>query len=136
MMFRIWGLHDSAKFTIEMVPLMEATVNSEVMDWAIILRDKLATRILEFRAKTPVTDRSIPPFYYSAYILDTLCFNSEFLVLGWRWTSQDPMPIHICHQKLWKEHYKDHLYQICNGFMLPIYYSIFDKHAPKISSKA
>lgn len=32
MMCRIWGLHDSAKFTIEMVPLMEAAVNSEVMD--------------------------------------------------------------------------------------------------------
>ena len=119
-----------------MVPLMEAACNSEIIDWGNILSDKLATTILEFRKKTCVTKRFIPPFYFSAYILDTLCFNSEFHVLGWRWTPQDPMPIHIYHQKLWKAHYKHHLYQVCNGFMLPIHYAIFDKAAPKISSQA
>ena len=68
--------------------------------------------------------------------LPPLCFNSEFPVLGWRWTPQDPTAIHIYHQKLWKSSYKHHLYQVCNGFMLPIYYSIFDKPAPKISYQA
>ena len=85
-MSRIWGLHDSSKFSIEMVPLMEAACNSEIMDWGNILSDKLANAILDFRNKSHVTDRIIPPFYFSAYILDTLCFNSEFPVLGWRWT--------------------------------------------------
>ena len=97
MMCRLWGLHDSASFTIEMVPLMESACNSEIMDWATILFDKLATAVLEFRSKIRVTERLIPPFYYSAYILDTLCFNSEFPVLGWRWTPQDSTPIHIYH---------------------------------------
>jgi len=32
MMCRIWGIHDSSKFTIEMVPLMEAAINGYVMD--------------------------------------------------------------------------------------------------------
>ena len=136
MMCRLWGLHDSSNFTIEMVPLMEAAVNSVIMDWATILSDKLATAVLDFRNQTIISERKIPPFYYSAYILDTLCFNSEFPVLGWRWMSQDPNPIHIYHQKLWKTSYKHHLYQICNGFMLPIYYSIFDKPIPKISYQA
>lgn len=81
-MCRIWGLHDSSKFSIEMVPLMEAACNIEIMDWGNILSDKLATVILEFRNKSRVTNRFIPPFYFSAYILDTLCFNSEFRVLG------------------------------------------------------
>ena len=111
-MRRLWGLHDSANFTIEMVSLMEATCNSEIMDWATILSDKLATAVLDFRSKTRVTERLILPFYYNAYILDTLCFNSEFPMIGWRWTPQDPMPIHIFHQKLWKAHYKHHLYQV------------------------
>jgi len=35
MMCRIWGLHDSSNFTIEMVPLMEAACYSEIMDWGI-----------------------------------------------------------------------------------------------------
>lgn len=108
MMCRLWGLHDSANFTIEMVPLMEAAVNSIIMDWVTILSDKLAVAVRDFRSKTVVTERKIPPFYYSAYILDTLCFNSEFRVLGWRWTAQDPSPIHIYHQELWKPSYKHH----------------------------
>lgn len=135
MMCRMCGIHDSSKFTIEMVPLMEAAFNSYVMDWANILSDKLATTILEFRSNSRKTTRIIPPFYYSAYIMDTLCFNSEYPVLGWRWTPQDPKPIHIYHQMLWKAHYRDHLYKICNGFMLPIYYAIFDKPAPRISEE-
>ena len=57
-------------------------------------------------------------------------------MLGWGWTSQDPTPIHIYHQKLWKTYYKHHLYQICNGFMLPIHHSIFNKPTPKISYQA
>jgi len=136
MMCRLWRLHDSTNFTIEMVLLMEAACNSEIMDWATILSDKLATAVLEFRNKTRITERLVPPFYYSAYILDTLCFNSKFPVLGWRWTPQDPTPIHIYHQKLWKAYYKHHLYQVCNGFMLPIHHSIFDKPTPKISYQA
>lgn len=136
MMCRMWGMHDSIKFTIEMVPLMEAAVNSYVMDWANIFSDKLATAILDFISNACTTTRNIPPFYYSAYIMGTLCFNSEYLVLRWRWTTQDPKQIHIYHQMLWKAHYKDHLYQICNGFMLPIYYAIFYKHAPSISDEA
>lgn len=63
MMCRMWGLHDYAKFTIEMIPLMEAAVNSEMMDWTNILSDKLATTIPEFRSNTRITTRTIPPFY-------------------------------------------------------------------------
>ncbi|MCY6488238.1 hypothetical protein, partial [Actinobacillus pleuropneumoniae] len=57
MMCRIWGLHDSTKFSIEMVPLMEVACNSDIMDRGNILSDKLATTILEFINKSRVTDR-------------------------------------------------------------------------------
>jgi len=136
MMCRLWGLHDSSNFTIEMVPFMESACNSEVIDLATILSDKLATAVLKFRSKISVMERIIPPFFYSAYILDTLCFNCKFPVLGWKWTPQESTPIHIYHRKLWKSDYRHHLYQICNGFMLPIHLSIFDKPTPKISYQA
>ena len=136
MMCRLWGLHDSANIHVDMIPLMEAAVNSIVMNWATILSDKLVIAIREFRAKTRVSERKIPPFYYSAYIMDALCFNSEFPVLGWRWTTHDPTPIHLYHHKLWKPSHKDHLYQICNGFMVPVHYSIFDRPIPRISYEA
>lgn len=79
MMCMLWGLHDSSNFTIEMVPLIESACNSDIMDWGNILSNKSATAMLEFKNKSHVSERFIPPFYYSAYILDTLCFNSEFL---------------------------------------------------------
>jgi len=115
-MCKLWGQHDSAKFTIDMVSLMETVINGYVMDWANILSNRLATEILEYRRKAYTTSRIIPPFYYSAYILDIICFNSECSVLRWKWTSQDPNPIHIYHKQLWKAHCKNHLYKICNGF--------------------
>lgn len=45
LMCRFWGLHDSSKFSIEMVPLMEATCNSEIIDWGNILSNKLASTL-------------------------------------------------------------------------------------------
>ena len=80
-----------------MVPLMEAAINVYVMDWANILSDKLATTILEYRANAYQTTKTIRPFYYSAYIMDIVCFNSKFPLLGWRWTPIDPKPFHIYH---------------------------------------
>src|SRR5271168_4574919 len=66
MMCRLWGLHDSANFTIEMVPIMEAACSGEIMDWAVILSNKLAKAILDFRFNSRVIERFIPPFYYNA----------------------------------------------------------------------
>jgi len=120
---------------MEMVPLMEAEINGYVMDWVNILFDKLATTILEYRTNAHQTFKTIPPFYYSAYIMDTICFNSKFPLLGWRWTPQDPKPIHIYHEQSWKAHYKNHLYKICNGFILAIYYSIFNNPTLRISQE-
>ena len=132
-MCRMWGIHDFAKFTIEMVPLIEAAINGYVMDWANILSDKLATTILEYRENVYHTTRTLPPFYYSAFIMDTICFNYQFPLLWWRWTPTNPKPIYIYHEQLWKANYTNQLYKICNGFILPIYYSIFYKPAPRIS---
>ena len=73
-----------------MVPLIEAVVNSYIMDWATILSDKMARKILYYRKNRFLTIRIIPPFFMSAYIIDTVCFNSEFPILDWKWT-QSPI---------------------------------------------
>lgn len=135
-MYRQWGKHDYARFTIDMVLLMEDVIHSYIMDWVNILSDRTTTEILEYRRKAHKTSRTIFPFYYSAYIFDIICFNFEYPVLGWKWTSRDHNPIHIYHKQLWKAHYKNHLYRICNGFFLPVYYSIFNKPTPRISQEA
>ena len=121
MICRLFGVSESARFSIEMVPFMEAEINSYIMDWATILSDKMANQILDYRRNRYVTTRIIPPFYMSAYIMDTICFNFDYPILGWKWTPQDPTPIHIYHKYLWKSHYKHHIYRICHDFILPIH---------------
>ena len=76
-----------------MVPLMEAAINGLIIDWATIFSDKLANQILEYRKSRVVSTQVIPHFYMSAYIMDTIYFNYEYPILGWKWTSQDPNPI-------------------------------------------
>lgn len=105
------------------------------MDWAAILSDKMANHILDYRRNRFVTTRVIPPFYMSAYIMDTIYFNSDYPILGWKWTPQDPKPIHIYHKELWKTHYENHLYRIYHGFVLPFHYNNFNKPAPRLCNE-
>ena len=72
----------------------------------------------------------------SAYIVDTFCFNFDFPILGWKWTVQDPTPIHVYHKYLWKSEYKNHLYRIFHGFILPVHQAVFNKPAPQLSNEA
>lgn len=117
-----------------MVPLILAAVNSEIMDSVVILSDRIANRILEYREDKIAGNTT--PFFFCAYVLDALCFNSEFPFLGWKWTAKDPTPIHIYHKLLWKVHFKDHVYIICHGFLIPVFQTIFNHFPPRFSDKA
>ena len=136
MICRLFGIHDSAKFSIEMVPLMEAIINSYIMDWVTILSNKISNQILDYRKNRFVSTRVIPLFYTSAYILDTICFNFEHPILVWKWSPKYLNPIHIYHKELWKAHYKNHLYRIYHGFILPVHYAIFNRPTPRLSDEA
>ena len=96
----------------------------------------MANHILDYKRNRFMTTQVIPSFYMSAYIMDTICFNSDCPILGWKWTPQYPTPIHIYHKELWKTHYKNHLYRICHGFVLPVHYAIFNKPTPRLSDEA
>lgn len=78
MICRLFGVSDSARFSIEMVPLMEAAINSYILDWETILSDKTVNQILDYRRNRFLTTRIIPRFYMSAYIMDTIYFNSNY----------------------------------------------------------
>ena len=119
MMCRLFGNDNSTRFSIQMVPLIHAAINSEIMDWSVILSDKIANRILEYRKDKDTGNTN--HFHFCAYILDALCLNSKFPILGWRWTPQEPVSIHIYHKLLWKVHFKNHVYRICHGFSLLVH---------------
>ncbi len=68
--------------------------------------------------------------------MDAICFISDFPIMGWKWTVQNPMPIHVYHKKKWESNFIPHFYKICHGVMLPIHKMLYNKDAPRFSPKA
>lgn len=101
MLCRIFGMPDINKFSSEWLPLLDAATNATIVDWAKILSDNLVTAIVSYWSKRAAAQRIYPPFYLSAYIMDAICYVSKFPVMGWKWTTQDPLPIHVYHKELW-----------------------------------
>lgn len=100
MLCRLFGKPDINKFSPEWLPLLNAVVNATIVDWAKILSDNLAMAILNYRSKRIVSQRIYSPFYLSAYVMDSICYVSKFLLMVWKWTTQDPLPIHVDHKEL------------------------------------
>ena len=62
--------------------------------------------------------------------MDVVCFTSDFPTMGWKWTTQDPSPIHVYHNILWESKYETHFYKICHGVMLPLFQVVFHENTP------
>ena len=101
MLCRLFGMLDINKFSSEWLPLVDAATNAEILDWAKTLSDTLYTAIVNYRSKRYFSQRVYPPFYLFAYIMDSVCLVSNFPVMGWKWTTQDPLPVHVYHKILW-----------------------------------
>ena len=95
MISRLLDQPDTTKFSVEWVPLMEAVTYSYIMDWGTILSNNISTQILEYRKNSSISSKIFPPFYMSAYIMDVVCFTSDFPTMIWKWTTQGPFPIHV-----------------------------------------
>jgi len=85
MLCRLFGRPDINKFSSEWLPLVDAATNATIMDWAQILSDNLATAILGYITKRSFASRVCPPFFFSAYVMDAICFVSYFPIMGWKW---------------------------------------------------
>lgn len=116
--------------------LIDVAVNATVMNWAQILSDNLAKTIIKYRRKISVALRVYPPFFMSAYVMDAVCFSSKFPIMGWKWTIQNPLPIHIYHKDMWKSSYEPHFFKIFFGVMLPIHKRLYNRDAPRLSQEA
>jgi len=125
MMCRIFRKADSTKFSIEWLPLIDAVVSATIMNWSQILFDNLAMVISKYRQKRSVSSIIFPPFYMSAYVMDAICFFSQFPNMGWKWIVQNPLPIHVYYKILWESQFHPHFYKICQGITLPIHKTFF-----------
>lgn len=104
--------------------------------WVTIFFDNLASHILSFQHARSVSEDKLPPFYMSAYIMDALYFSMDFPAMGWKWTIQDPKPLHIYHEISWETKYFDHFYYIFHTVIILIYEIIFGSQPPRMSQEA
>ena len=106
------------------------------MDWGNILSNNIATQILEYRKNHSISSQNLPPFYMSIYIMEVVCFTSYSLAMGWKWTTQDPLPIHVYHSMLWNSKFENYFYKIFHGVILPLFQAVFNEKAPKLTKEA
>lgn len=118
------------------VPLIDFASYGYLMDWGNILSGNIATQIMNYRSKHISSQNVVPPFYMSTYIMDVICFTSDVNSMGWRWTIEYPIPIHIYHEILWETKFFLHFYKNFHRVTLPIHQSVFDEKAPTVSPEA
>ena len=133
MLCRLFGMPDIKKNSSEWLPLLDAATNATIVDWAKILSDNLVMAIVNYRSKGTVSQRIYPLSYLSTYVMDAICDVSKFLVMGWKWTTQDSLPIHVYYKELWDSKFAPHFYQICHGIMLLLYRMLYDKDSLRCS---
>ena len=136
MLCRLFGMPDINKFSSEWLPLIDVATNADIMDWAKIFSDNLYTAIINYRSKRSLSQRIYPPFYLFAYVMDSIRYVSKFPIMGWKWTTQDPLPIHVYHKVLWDSQFVPHFYQICHGLILTLYRIMYDEDPPRCSPEA
>jgi len=136
MLCRLFRMPDINKFLSEWLPLIDVATNAIIIDWAKIFSDNLIMAIVNYRSKRFMSQRIYPHFYLAAYVMDSICYVSKFPVMSWKWTTQDPLPIHVYHKILWDSQFTPHFYQICHGLILPLYKMLYDKDPPRCSPEA
>lgn len=92
--------------------------------------------IMEYKRKRSISCRDYPPFFTSAYIMDVICFGSQFPIIGWKWIFQDPLPIHLYHKSMWEYQFFPYFYKIYQGFMLAIHKKVYNRNTPIFSREA
>ena len=68
--------------------------------------------------------------------MDRVCFTTGFPNMGWKWTIQDPTPIHVYHNILWESKYESHFYKNFHGVILPLHQVFFGDKAPRLLNEA
>jgi len=135
MLCKLFGRPNSTKFSQEWLSLIDAIVNATIMNWAQILSDNLAKIIIEYIRRRSIASRVYPPFFMSAYVMDTICFSSKLPIMGWKWTIRNPLPIHMHHKVMWESNFQPHFFNIFHRVMLPIHKRLYNRDAPGFPKK-
>jgi hypothetical protein len=128
---RLFGREDTSHFYVSWVPLIFRVAEGCSFNWAKMLSDSLANRVIEYREKKAGGKPSA--FYMSAYIMDAICSMTPFPLMNWAWNPTQEKPVHEYHDKLWENKAGKFPYEIFNWVMVPLHINIFGHPPPRIS---
>jgi hypothetical protein len=129
---RLFGREDTSHFYVSWVPLIFQVAEGCSFNWAKMLSDSLANRVIEYREKKAGGKPSA--FYMSAYIMDAICSMMPFPLMNWAWNPTQEKPVHEYHDKLWENKAGKFPYEIFNWVMVPLHVNIFGHPPPRISN--
>jgi hypothetical protein len=130
---RLFKKKNPTHFTIEWVPIIHEVAEGFTFDWRKLLSDNLVKQIESYTSQKYKGENS--PFHMSAYIMDVICFKTQFPLMNWNWTPTVTNGIHIYHSKLWEENAKDCFYDIFHNVVIPIHEAIYGQPPSRISEQ-
>jgi hypothetical protein len=84
------------------------------------------------QAHTP-KEGEAPTFYMASYLLDVMCARNIFADMNLSWHVAE-LSVHIYFKVLWKNKYKKSYSLICDEFIARIYFILFKKECPRLST--
>ena len=127
----LFGREDTLHFYIAWVPLMFRVAEGFSFNWAKMLSDSLANRVIEYREQK--ASGKLSSFFMSAYIMDAVCSMTPFPLMNWAWNPVQEKPVHEYHDKLWEIKAGKFTYEIFNWVMVPLHIAIFGYPPPRVS---
>jgi hypothetical protein len=72
-------------------------------------------------------------FYMASYFLDFMCTRNIVADMNLRWHVAK-LPVHVYFSMLWENGYKKSYSLICDEFIVQIYFILFKKECPRLST--
>ena len=71
----------------------------------------------------------------SEYVFDAIYFSTIFPVMGWKWTPEDPTPIHLSQKEIWEHNYAPHFHRLCYGVVLLLHQFMFGRVSSRFTKE-
>jgi hypothetical protein len=124
---------DFSKFLKAWIPLVyTVAIVGSIFNWGAIISKQLSICVQQ--DQTP-KEGGAPMFYMASYVLDVICVRNVFVSMNLSWHVADLL-VHIYFSVLWENRYKKSYALICDEFITHIYFIIFKKECPRLSTIA
>jgi len=114
------------------VPIIHQFRPGNIFNWTHILSANIKNKC---KSLNNLLQDTVDYFFMSSYLVDSICAVTPFPLLPWSWSPSEE-PIHLYYCKIWAINCKNHFYDICNFFMIPLHLILKNLLALRFSEEA